>query len=559
MDHMETYRYWLKQKSLDKAMKEELERMDEPAIKEAFYRDLSFGTGGLRGIMGPGTNRINRFTIRRATAGFADYILENGYEGCVPISYDNRTNSQAFAREAAMVLAAKGIDAYVFAELRPTPMLSYAVRYLSAAGGIMITASHNPKAYNGFKVYNRTGAQISLKEAAAITDSIEKIDDPFGIAVADNERIHAIGDDLEKNYFQRVQSISLNEVEKDAKIVYSPLHGTGGPVIPKLLESSGYLVHPYEPHMPADPDFTNTDSANPEDAIAFEKPIAYAEKIGADLIMLTDPDADRLGIAVRHDDRYVLLNGNETVSIMLDYLLEQRKRKGELTLPARVYQTIVTTDLIERIAASHGVTVIRTLTGFKFIGERIEADEGKAEYIFGCEESYGSLIAPFVRDKDAVQAVYLLAEIVNYYKADNKTLLDQLEEIHERFGYHREETISLTYQGIAGSKRIERIMHYFRDNLPDIQGIELIGYEDYQKGVRHLEGKEERIDLPSANVLKYYYRGDTWVVLRPSGTEPKLKVYFATRKKTKEDARITIQRLKQVIINIIESLGEKQS
>jgi phosphoglucomutase len=555
MDYLKTYQHWLKQESLEETMKEELENMDEPSIKEAFYQNLSFGTGGLRGIMGAGTNRVNRFTIRKATAGFANYILKNKDMGCVPISYDNRKNSKAFAHEAAMVLAAKGIEAYLFEELRPTPMLSYAVRYLHAAGGIMITASHNPKDYNGYKVYNRTGAQIDLAESKAIIAEIEKIEDPFKIAVSDNERIHVIGEELEESYLDKVKNIALAKVEKEAKIVYSPLHGTGGTVILKLLESSGYRVYPYEPHMSADPNFSNTDSSNPEDEIAFEKPIAYAESIGADIIMLTDPDADRLGIAVRHNDRYVLLSGNETVSIMLDYILEQKKRKGTLTLPAHVYQTIVTTDLIDRIASSYDVSVIRTLTGFKFIGEQIEANEGKAEYVFGCEESYGSLIAPFVRDKDAVQAVYLLAEIVNYYKASKKTLVDQLENMHERFGHYLEETMSLTYQGIAGSKRIDRIMNYFRNNLPDIQGIELIGYDDYQKGVRRFNDREETIDLPASNVLKYYYQEGTWIVLRPSGTEPKLKVYFATCKKTKEDASITIERLKQVVTKIIESLG----
>lgn len=554
MSYMKNYEFWLNQEQLDELLKHELLGLSDEEIKEAFYTELGFGTGGLRGLMGVGTNRINVYTIRRATLGFARFLKKQPHKGGVAISYDNRKDSQFFAKQAAMVLAAEGIKSYLFESLRPTPMLSFAVRHFQCSGGIMITASHNPKAYNGYKAYDHTGSQLNLKDADQVIDEINHIDTLFEIPVTDNDLITYIDSSFDDIYLSKVKEISIHQLEKKVKIVYSPLHGTGGSVIPKFLKQEGYDVHPYLPQMEVDSTFGTLKSSNPEEAQAFERTINFGKNIHADLVMVTDPDADRLGIAVKHHDTYRLLTGNQTAAIELYYILSERKRLNTLPKQGAVYTTNVSTDLIKMIAESYQMKVVTTLTGFKFIGEKAEEHKDTHEYMFGCEESYGSLIKDFVRDKDAVQAVYLLAEIANYLKLQNKTIMDYLEEIYQAYGYYFEYTHSMTLAGILGIEKIDLIMDYFRRRSLHIEGRTLLGYDDILKGV-HMEGEmESPLPFPTSNVLKYYYDHDTWVVLRPSGTEPKIKIYYGTKASSMAEAQHFIFELNKHVLAMIESL-----
>ena len=554
MSYEKRYQFWLNQKDLDPKLLEELIELNEEQIEEVFYNDLSFGTGGLRGLMGVGTNRVNVYTIRKATLGFANYLTKNGKTGGVAIAYDNRHYSKEFAKEAAMVLAAQGIKSYLYENLRPTPMLSFAVRHFKASGGIMITASHNPKTYNGYKAYNETGAQLNPDEAEQVISEISKIENPFEIDYVDNELIHPIDSSLDDIYLHEVEKISVLDVKKDLKIVYSPLHGTGGPIIPSFLKSKGYDVYPYEPQMIVDPSFSNTKSSNPEEHEAYEETIRYAKELNAEIIMITDPDADRLGIAVKHNNTYELLSGNQTAVIELYYILFEKKKKGMLPKSGFVYKTNVTSDLIEVIAKSYGMHVETTLTGFKFIGERAELNKDKGTYMFGAEESYGSLVSDFVRDKDAVQAVYLLSEIANYCNERKMTLIDYLNEIYAKFGYYYEYTKSITLLGLSGLEKINLLMKHFRENPPKIKGKKLLSYDDIDAGIHIENGLETKLDYPKSNVLKYYYEDHTWIVFRPSGTEPKIKIYFGTKGKSMNEAMSYIQILSEQIKLEIESL-----
>lgn len=554
MSYEKRYQFWLNQKDLDPKLLEELIELNEEQIEEVFYNDLSFGTGGLRGLMGVGTNRVNVYTIRKATLGFANYLIKNGKTGGVAIAYDNRHYSKEFAKEAAMVLAAQGIKSYLYENLRPTPMLSFAVRYFKASGGIMITASHNPKTYNGYKAYNETGAQLSPFEAEQVIDEVSLIENPFEIDYIDNDLIQYIDSSLDAIYLNEVEKISILDVKKDLKIVYSPLHGTGGPIIPSFLKDKGYDVYPYEPQMIVDPSFSNTKSSNPEEIEAYEETIRYAKEINAEVIMITDPDADRLGIAVKHNNTYELLSGNQTAVIELYYILSEKKKKGELPQSGFVYKTNVTSDLIEVIAKSYGMQVETTLTGFKFIGEKAELNKNKGTYMFGAEESYGSLVSDFVRDKDAVQAVYLLSEIANFCKMRKMTLIDYLNEIYAKFGYYFEYTKSITLLGLSGLEKINLLMKHFRENPPKIKGKKLLSYDDIDAGIHIENGLETKLDYPKSNVLKYYYEDHTWIVFRPSGTEPKIKIYFGTKGKSMNEAMSYIQILSEQIKLEIESL-----
>jgi phosphoglucomutase len=554
MSYLKRYQFWLNQTDLDKNLLDELIKLNEEQIEEVFYNDLSFGTGGLRGLMGVGTNRVNVYTIRKATLGFANYIKKNDLVGGVAISYDNRHYSKQFAKEAAMVLAANGIDSYLFNELRPTPMLSYAVRFYDLVGGIMITASHNPKTYNGYKAYDKTGAQLNLLDASDVIDEIALIDNPFEIETIDNARIRYIDESFDDYYLEEVKKIAIHNVTKDLKMVYSPLHGTGAPIIPKFLKNMGYNVYPYEPQMIIDPDFSNTKSSNPEEAIAFEKTIAYAKEINAKLVMITDPDADRLGIAVKHKDEFHLLSGNQTATLELYYILSEKSKLGLLPRNGFVYTTNVTTDMIKVIANSFDVHLETTLTGFKFIGERAEINKGRGEYIFGCEESYGSLVKDFVRDKDAVQACFILAEIANFLDSKNMTMIDYLEEIYQKYGYYYEYTKSITLLGLSGLEKMNQIMEHFRNEPFMIPDKKLISYDDYTKQINIKNGQITKLSLPISNVLKFYYEDDTWIVFRPSGTEPKIKIYFGTKSSSMEKSKHFIQKLSLMVEEKIESL-----
>jgi len=456
MSYQDNYQKWLNEKSLTNEEVHILKSMTETEKEESFYQDLTFGTGGIRGILGLGSNRINAYTIRKATKGLANYLIKNQLLNAVAISYDNRFGSIEFAYEAAKVLAYNGIKSYVFKTLRPTPMLSFAVRHFNTSAGIMLTASHNPKEYNGYKVYNSTGAQLNTYESLEVIKEIDAIKSPFGIETANNELINWIDASFDEIYLKKVRELTIHHDEKILKLVYSPLHGTGGQVIPKLLKEQGYEVHEVLEQMIVDPAFTHTLSSNPEEAIAYERSIEQLEKVNADIILVTDPDADRLGVALKHQNKIKILTGNQTAAIILNYLIQQKKPTKGI-----VYTTVVTSNLIKDIAMNNHLEVGETLTGFKFIGEQAKLNEGIKPYIFGCEESYGSLISDFVRDKDAVQAVYMLSEIANHLKHKGLTLMDYLEDIYQQYGYYVDQTISLSLKGIEGLKRIDDIIYTF--------------------------------------------------------------------------------------------------
>jgi phosphoglucomutase len=554
MSYEKKYQFWLNQKDLDSTLLKELIELNEEQIQEVFFNDLSFGTGGLRGLMGAGTNRVNVYTIRKASKGFANYINHHQIKGGVAISYDNRHYSQKFAKEAAMVLASAGIPSYLFEEMRPTPMLSFAVRHFKCAGGIMITASHNPKEYNGYKVYDQTGAQVNLETAEKIIKEIDAVENPFEIDILDNELIHTIDASFDHIYLKEVKKISLTPKDPQVKIVYSPLHGTGGTVIPGLLKEAGYDIYPYLPQMIADPNFSNTLSSNPEEEKAYVETIKYAKEIDADLIMITDPDADRLGIAVKHQGEYVLLNGNQTAALELFYILSERRKKNMLPPNGVVYKTIVTTDLIDQIAMSFNIPTQKTLTGFKFIGEKAEKNKHKMTYLFGCEESYGSLISDFVRDKDAVQACYMLAEMTNYTSHIHMTLIDYLNHIYQAYGYYYEYTKSITLPGLSGLDKINQLMAHFRNHPPVIENKGLLSFDDFESGLKTTNNQQTKLDLPASNVLKYYYEDHTWIVFRPSGTEPKIKIYFQTVSSSIEEAKTFIDGVLKQLMKEINAL-----
>lgn len=552
MNYKDNYNFW-KAQNLIPELKEELNTLTEAQIEDAFYQNLTFGTGGLRGVMGVGTNRVNIYTISKATLGLANYLNKNNLTRGVAISYDNRKDSKNFAKHAAMVLAKQGIKSFVFESLRPTPMLSFAVRYFSCDAGIMITASHNPKEYNGYKVYDKTGAQLNLETANQVIDEINQIENPFMIETLDQD-ITYIDDTFDAIYLKEVEHIKIYDEEKQVKIVYSPLHGTGGTVIPKFLKEKGFDIYPYEPQMIVDPKFSNTKSSNPEEALAYEGAISYAKEIDADIVMLTDPDADRLGIAVKHKGKYELMTGNQTASAELFYLLSEKQKLGILPEHGHVYTTNVTTDLIKVIAESFDVKVITTLTGFKFIGEQADIYEGKNPYLFGCEESYGSLISDFVRDKDAVQAVYLLAEIANHVKLQGLTMIDYLDIIHSKYGVYYEYTNPMKFAGIEGADKIKRIMSFYRNNPPQLPHKSLLSYDDVLLGIHVENDVKSPLSLPKSNVLKYHYSDNTWIVFRPSGTEPKIKIYFGVKSQSLEEAKDYVSLVEQTLLAQIETI-----
>lgn len=544
MNYEEQYEIWLNEPTLTKDERNSLIKMSANEALESFYKNVSFGTGGIRGVMGLGPNRINFYTIRKASLGLANYLIKNNFLNGVAIAYDNRFNSREFAYEAAAVLAAKGIKSFIYYELRPTPMLSYAVRHFKASAGIMVTASHNPKEYNGFKVYNETGAQLSIDEAELVTEEIELIKSPFNIKTIKSELIYEIKNEIDDIYLSEVKTISIHNIKKEIKIVYSPLHGTGGTVIPKLLKETGYDCNPLKSQMIVDPGFSNTKSSNPEEHIAYEESIKYAKSINADLVLVTDPDADRLGVAVKHENDFSILTGNQAGAIILYYLLTEKEQPDGF-----VYTTVVTSKLIKDIALSFNKKVGETLTGFKFIGEQAELIMGKDNYIFGCEESYGSLVKPFVRDKDAVQSVFILSEIANVLLSRKMTLVDYLNDIFDKYGYYAEETINIALAGIEGAKRINNIMAYFRKNTLDIPSFKVLKKTDYING--HIN--PNNIILPEADVIRFDNE-DGFIVFRPSGTEPKLKIYFSTKKKTMNQSKEYIIKLTNEVKEMLENI-----
>lgn len=544
----ENYELW-KNANLPTDLQNELLNLTDDQIKDAFYQDISFGTAGLRGVMGVGTNRINEIIIKKITKGFGNYLINNNLNNGVAIAYDNRINSKEYALIAAKVLAAINIKTYIYPELRPTPMLSFAVRHFKASGGIMITASHNPKEYNGFKVYNKDGGQVSLEDSEKIINEIDQIENIFNIDELENNLINWI--DLEKIdelYLNKVKEISINQFKDKATILFSPLHGTASTVVPKLMLSQNYNFYDFKPHMTNDGNFSNVKSANPEDHIAYEDMIPYAKEIKADIIALTDPDADRLGVAVKDSSKnYTVLNGNQIAVIILYYLLTQKVKNNIDITNGYVFTSNVTTDLIVKIAKDYNLNVITTLSGFKFIAEQINNIPLNHQYIYGCEESNGNIISPFVRDKDAIQAVYMFAEIASYLKSINLNFIDYLEEIYNKYGYYLEITKSYTFKGIKGKNDMNSIITNLRKNGLEIQNTKLLTIEDnLKKSIFNFKTKTvTESNLPQADVLKYRYVNDSWIIVRPSGTEPKLKIYFSVKSnsylKAKEQLNYLVQ------------------
>ena len=562
MDYNTNYERWFNCETLDPSLKAELIAMNEKEKEDAFYTDLEFGTAGMRGILGAGTNRMNIYTIRKANVGFAKYILglENGKERGVAIGYDNRHMSYRFAVQSAKVLATFGIKSYIFESLRPTPELSYAVRFLKCAGGIMITASHNPKEYNGYKVYDDTGCQLISEWGDIVVKYVNEVEDELGVEVCSNEEAYPymtwIGEEVDEAYYKEVMGIEINPgMDKSGfKIVFSPQHGTSNIPVRECLGRLGYDVVPVLAQCAPDPDYTNTKSPNPEVDMAYELAIIKAKEVGADVVVICDPDGDRLGVVAKHDGKYVLMSGNQSAAVYLEYILSQMKEKGTLPDNAVMYNTIVTSDLGELVARSYGVDVEKTLTGFKFIGDKIRKYEktGEKQFVFGYEESYGCVIKDFVRDKDAVQAVLTAAEAGNYYKKQGKDLVDVLNELYEKHGTFKETQIALSKAGAAGAARIKEIMDNLRKEAPTtIANVKVVASEDYQASIRYEDGNEVTIDLPKSNVLKYYLEDGSWIAARPSGTEPKCKFYFSIKGHNAEDAASKTEVFHKAVLEMI--------
>ncbi|USL43009.1 phospho-sugar mutase [Priestia megaterium] len=566
MSWKETYTSWINHPNLDPELRQNLDAIkgDEKQLEDSFYKTLEFGTGGMRGEIGAGTNRMNTYTIRKASEGFAEYIKQAGEEAIkqgVVIAYDSRHKSPEFAMEAAKTLASHGIKTYVFEELRPTPELSFAVRELNAFGGIVITASHNPPEYNGYKVYGPDGGQLPPKEADELVGFVNAVENELTLAVQSEAElkekglIEMIGSAIDEAYNEKLKTILINpelasKTGKDLKVVFTPLHGTANKPVRNALQSIGYEnVTVIEEQELPDPNFSTVKSPNPEEPAAFEYAVRKGKEIDADILIATDPDADRLGIAVKDPSgEYALLTGNQTGALLLHYLLSQKKEKGVLPANGVVLKTIVTSEIGAQIARSFGLQVVDTLTGFKFIGEKIKQYEQTGEYTFqfGYEESYGYLIGDFARDKDAVQAAILAVEACAYYKKQGMTLYEALQQVFTKYGFYREGLKSLTLKGKEGSEQIQHILATFRNEPPtDIAGLNVSVVEDYTLSERqHIKaGKVEEITLPKSNVLKYILEDGSWFCLRPSGTEPKVKFYFGV---VSEDEATSIAHLEAV-------------
>jgi len=556
------YEEWLQYQKLDTFVRKDLEGKTDKELEDMFYTNLSFGTGGMRGVLSAGTNRLNIYTIRRANAGLAKYLVkkysENELSRGVVIAHDNRLMSKEFAKESAMVLGAFGIKSYLFHDLRPTPELSFAVRKTHALAGIVITASHNPSQYNGYKIYDEFGCQFTPNYANEIIGYVNEITDLFSIEVLDftdllaNNLVEFLGDDMDRLYLEAV------EIKKPLKIVFTPLHGTSAELGSRLLKEMNYSVYPVKEQMIHDPMFSTVKLPNPEEKSAFKLAEDLGKNIGADLLIATDPDADRLGIAVKHNNEFVYLNGNQTGAIMIYYLLNELKKLNRLPEKGVVFNTIVTSDLGAKIARSFGMDVFSTLTGFKFIGEQarfLEKDE--REFIFGYEESYGYVIKDFVRDKDSLQAMLFISEAANFYhNEERKTLVDKLNDIFEEYGYYYEGLENIHLLGKEGQEKITRIMNNFRTKpLSLINGIEVSVKEDYFLLKRFIGDEVEDIDLYQSNVIKYILKDNSWFVLRPSGTEPKLKIYAGVIGSSLEDAQRKVKDLLKTIKSMVEKVG----
>ena len=567
MTYQENYQKWVDFADLPDYLRQDLINMDEKTKEDAFYTNLEFGTAGMRGLIGAGTNRINIYVVRQATEGLARLIESKGgneKERGVAIAYDSRHFSPEFAFESAAVLAKHGIKSYVFESLRPTPELSFAVRHLNCFAGIMVTASHNPAPFNGYKVYGEDGGQMPPHDADALTTYIRAIENPFAVEVADVEvekasgLIEVIGEAVDVEYLKEVKDVNINpalieEFGKDMKIVYTPLHGTGEMLARRALAQAGFdSVQVVEAQATPDPDFSTVKSPNPESQAAFALAEELGRQVGADVLVATDPDADRVGVEVlQKDGSYLNLSGNQIGAIMAKYILEAHKNAGTLPKNAALCKSIVSTDLVTKIAESYGATMFNVLTGFKFIAEKIQEFEEKHNhtYMMGFEESFGYLIKPFVRDKDAIQAVLVVAELAAYYRSRGLTLADGIEEIYKEYGYYAEKTISVTLSGVDGAEQIKAIMAKFRNNAPkEWNATEITVVEDFKaQTATDADGTVTNLTTPPSDVLKYTLADGSWIAVRPSGTEPKIKFYIAVVGESNEDSQAKIANIEAEI------------
>lgn len=546
MDIHEKYEYWL---TFDDNTKNELESItDKKEIEDRFYKDLEFGTGGLRGIMGAGANRMNKYTVGKATKGLCEY-LKNEFSGekSVVIAYDSRNNSKAFAECAAEVLCYNGIKTFLFEEIMPTPVLSFSVRYLNCNAGIVITASHNPKEYNGYKVYDKYGCQLVPQYADKVISYINNVKDIKSVKhmnlnmALSNGYLTYIGDEVLNSYISEVEKMAVYKEASDLKIVYTPLHGTGNIPVRKVLSDMSFDVSVVKEQAVADGNFTTVRSPNPEEKDALNMALEQAKRANADLVIGTDPDCDRVGVGVLHNGEYTLLTGNQTGALLVDFYLNFKKQS--LNPKSTLVKTIVTNDLGAEIARKNGLNVVETLTGFKYIGDQITKYEktGENEFLIGYEESYGYLVGTYARDKDAVIASMLICEMAAYYKKNKMTLVDALNVIYSEYGFYLDALDSFVLKGKDGASRIKNIMSYFRANkatvFPNITDV-----KDYSTGIG---------DLPKSNVLKFFLKGGSWIAVRPSGTEPKLKMYYSVRGIDSSTCERSLQNIRTIINGIM--------
>ncbi len=548
MGTKENIKRWLESPLVDDKTKEEIKNLNQEALDDAFFKDVEFGTAGMRGVLGPGTNRLNYFTVRKATVGFAQYLLEkyeNAKEMGVVISHDNRHFSREFTLLSSKILNDFGIKTYIFDSLRPTPELSFAVRYCKACGGIMITASHNPKEYNGYKVYDETGCQLVPDKIARLVELIGLLPDELHVEYQEapiKGKEILLGKEIDEQYIKEVEAIAINrDLDKsNYKIVFTPNHGTSLMPARQVFKDLGYDVYYVESQCTPDPDFSGTLSPNPEDQRSYIEPIKLAEKIGAQLVVMTDPDGDRVGLAYLHSDgTYHTFTGNQAAAVLMNYIFSQKKLKGTLSDNGVMYNTIVTSPLGKKIAESYGVKCEQFLTGFKFIGNRIDYYDkhGGPKFEFGYEESYGCLVAPFARDKDGTQAILMYCEMALFYHLLGKSLDMVWEEIGQKFGYHEDVAYSMEFKGSSGQAQMDAIMDELHANpLQEVGNMKVVQVDDVLKGTTTINDKITKLDLPKSNVVKLFFKDGGFIAVRPSGTEPKVKFYISVIGNSQKDA-----------------------
>ena len=571
MVYREKYNEWISSSTISEEVKEELRAIkDEKEIEDRFYKELEFGTGGLRGIIGAGTNRMNVYTVGKATQGFADFINDT-YKGekAIAIAYDSRNMSKEFAKAAALTLCANDIKVYLYESLRPTPMLSFAVRHLKCKAGIVITASHNPKEYNGYKAYGEDGCQLTDEPAKEVIGYVNRVEDYSKIKTMSEEEalekglLVYIGENVDKAYIESLKSLTIREElvkdhAKDLKIVYTPIHGSGNVPVRRVLSELGYenVLVVREQELP-NGNFPTAPYPNPENPDVFKIAMEMANKVNADVIFGTDPDCDRIGVVVKDNKgEFRVLTGNQTGMLLVNYVLGSLKELNQLPKNGVVIKTIVTTESVRKMAEAYGVKLIDVLTGFKYIGEKIREFEetGSNEYLIGFEESYGYLFGTFSRDKDAVVASMLIAEMTLYYKKQGKTLYDALVEIYEQYGYFKESLVSVELKGKEGQEKIGRCLDLLRaDEITEVNGVKVVKSFDYKSSTEKdlIANTTSKINLPKSNVLKYILEDDSWFVVRPSGTEPKMKVYLAVKGNSLEDADKQTERFKSSVMAIV--------